>query len=68
MDTVDLVLITLAVLLLSTIGAALLAYREHCRAEAAQRELVQLVRAQRRAAGYDTGLVEAPIVQVPESA
>jgi hypothetical protein len=57
MDTVDLVLVTLAVLLLSTITLAVLAYREHHRADLAQRELARLV-AQQHAAGYDTGLAE----------
>jgi hypothetical protein len=64
MDTVDLVLLTLAMLLLSNIGTALLAWRNGHRAAVAQREVARLV-ARQHAAGYDTGLVEAPIVQVP---
>lgn len=60
MDTVDLVLLTLAVLLLSNIGTAILAWRNGHRAEAAQREVARLV-AQQNAAGYDTGLVEQRI-------
>jgi hypothetical protein len=43
MDTVDLVLITLAVLLLSNIGLALLAWRYRRMARIAQREVVLLV-------------------------
>lgn len=58
MDTVDGVLLLLTLLLLSTIVCAVLAYREHCRAEAAQRELRRLLRTQRHSAGYDTGLLE----------
>lgn len=57
MDTVDLVLGTLGVLVVTTISLALLWYREHCRAEAAQRENARLV-TQLRTAGYDTGLAE----------
>ena len=63
MDTVDVVLITLVVLLLSTVMLAAWAKREHQRAEAAQREITRLVaqarpRSPHYAAGYDTGLVE----------
>ncbi len=70
MDTVDALLITFVVLLLSTVFLAALARREHHRAELAQKEITRLVAQSRPrsplfAAGYDTGLVERPIVQVP---
>jgi hypothetical protein len=56
MDTVDLVLITLVVLLLTNIGTAALAIRNGYRAKMAQRENARLA-TQLRGAGYDTGLV-----------
>jgi sensor histidine kinase regulating citrate/malate metabolism len=63
MDTVDLVLLALLTLLLSTIGTAILAWRWRRAALSAQREVLRLV-AQQHAAGYDTGLMERPIIQV----
>jgi hypothetical protein len=56
MDTVDLVLVTLVVLLLTNIGTAALAIRNGYRAKMAQRENARLA-TQLRGAGYDTGLV-----------
>jgi hypothetical protein len=51
------------VLILTNISFATLAARHWYRAEVAQRELARLA-TQHHAAGYDTGLVEKPIVQV----
>lgn len=65
MDTVDLVLVLLGTLSLTTIGAIAWALREHLRAEAAQREMTRLVAQQRMySAGYDTGLKERPVGNV----
>jgi hypothetical protein len=58
----DLIPATL-VLALTTISFAILAARHWYRAEVAQKELARLA-TQHHAAGYDTGLVEKPIVQV----
>jgi hypothetical protein len=63
MDTVDFVLTLLAVLFVTNIALVVLAARHWYRAEVAQRELARLA-TQHHAAGYDTGLVEKPIVQV----
>jgi hypothetical protein len=60
MDTVDLVLLTLALLLLSNIVTAILAWRWRRAALKAQQEVV-VIEHQRRAAGYDTGLTERRI-------
>lgn len=43
MDTVDFVLALLAALVLTNVGTAALAYRNHRRAVAAQREVARLV-------------------------
>jgi hypothetical protein len=51
------------VLALTNISFAWLAARNWYRAETAQREVARLV-AQQHAAGYDTGLMERPIIQV----
>jgi len=59
----DSLLIAALVLVLTNISFAWLAHREHVRAEAAQAELLRKETLS-RAAGYDTGLVETPIVQV----
>jgi hypothetical protein len=61
MDTVDLVLLLLALLFVSTIACACLAWRYRRAMLKAQREVVLLVSATRQSvAGYDTGLVERP--------
>jgi hypothetical protein len=65
MDTVNLVLLALTLLLLSNIATVAWALRERYRAKTAQRENERM---QQRyyAASYNTGLVEHPIVQVLE--
>lgn len=64
MDTVDLVLLTIGLLLLGNIGLLALALRYRSIAHTAQRAAAELVRQRRYAASYDTGLIETPIVQV----